>query len=210
MITRSDKEQVDFLQTNINKLPLNDRNFAGCVVEGANAKIRRIGFATEKQRACIDKLVARIETPVPVENERVKTEVGNLARLLEMFDKAQDNIKNPAINIELAGRSIKLTLASSTAPVPGSIYVVEDNKWWYGRILRDGKFEASPRYPTPDGLVDSLIEFASDPARIASEHGRKTGNCCFCSRDLTDKRSTLVGYGPICATRFGLPWGEVV
>jgi len=34
-----------------------------------------------------------------------------------------------------------------------------------------------------------------------------TGNCCFCRRELTDKRSTEVGYGPICADHFSLPWG---
>ena len=27
-------------------------------------------------------------------------------------------------------------------------------------------------------------------------------------RALSDDRSTAVGYGPICADHFGLPWGE--
>src|SRR6185436_1560785 len=42
----------------------------------------------------------------------------------------------------------------------------------------------------------------------AVAHGHTTGNCSFCARDLTDPRSTSVGYGPICAQHFGLPWGD--
>jgi hypothetical protein len=42
---------------------------------------------------------------------------------------------------------------------------------------------------------------------VAAEHGHKTGNCCFCSRPLNDARSTEVGYGPVCADKWELPWG---
>ncbi len=31
----------------------------------------------------------------------------------------------------------------------------------------------------------------------------------LCGLDLTDERSTSAGYGPICAGKYGLPWGEV-
>lgn len=33
--------------------------------------------------------------------------------------------------------------------------------------------------------------------------------CCFCGRDLDTAESISVGYGPICAAKYGLPWGEV-
>lgn len=42
----------------------------------------------------------------------------------------------------------------------------------------------------------------------AARFGKTTGRCVFCSRMLTDERSIEVGYGPICAEREGLPWGE--
>ncbi len=49
-------------------------------------------------------------------------------------------------------------------------------------------------------------------ARIAYEYGL-SGRCMFCARDLTDDRSNPhrggVGYGPVCADKYGLPWGEV-
>lgn len=45
----------------------------------------------------------------------------------------------------------------------------------------------------------------------AAKHGRDHGNCIFCNLDLTDPNSDPakggVGYGPICAKKYGLPWG---
>jgi len=35
-------------------------------------------------------------------------------------------------------------------------------------------------------------------------------NCCFCGRDLDTAESISMGYGPICADKYGLPWGEVI
>lgn len=45
-------------------------------------------------------------------------------------------------------------------------------------------------------------------AADAAKFGHITGQCVFCARKLTDERSIAVGYGPVCAEREGLPWGE--
>jgi hypothetical protein len=45
-------------------------------------------------------------------------------------------------------------------------------------------------------------------AEQAAEFGHVTGQCVFCSRLLTDERSLAVGYGPVCASKNGLAWGE--
>jgi hypothetical protein len=47
-------------------------------------------------------------------------------------------------------------------------------------------------------------------AEQAAAFGRLTGQCVFCARELTDQRSIDVGYGPVCAGKNGLPWGELV
>ena len=44
-------------------------------------------------------------------------------------------------------------------------------------------------------------------AADAAALGHSTHHCVFCSLELTDERSTIVGYGPICAGKHGLPWG---
>ena len=47
-----------------------------------------------------------------------------------------------------------------------------------------------------------------DPASYSARVGRETGSCCFCRKGLTTKASLAAGYGPICASKLGLPWGE--
>jgi hypothetical protein len=59
-----------------------------------------------------------------------------------------------------------------------------------------------------DAVRAFIVDFSNNPEQVARVHGHATGNCCFCTRELTDARSVAVGYGPICASHFGLEWGE--
>jgi hypothetical protein len=49
---------------------------------------------------------------------------------------------------------------------------------------------------------------ATNPAAAGKAYGQRVGNCSFCSLPLEDGRSVHVGYGPVCAEKWGLPWGE--
>ena len=55
---------------------------------------------------------------------------------------------------------------------------------------------------------------SAELAEIAAKYGAQRGTCIFCARALTDERSNPslggVGYGPTCAERYELPWGEVL
>ena len=46
------------------------------------------------------------------------------------------------------------------------------------------------------------------PSEFLAECGKDMGQCCYCGKQLDDKRSKEVGYGPVCAEHFGLPWGQ--
>lgn len=82
-----------------------------------------------------------------------------------------------------------------------------DAPHWYGRIEADGTVRFGKGW---NSVKDVVAEFNSDPEGVARAYGKRTGNCCFCSRELETKESLAVGYGPICADKFGLPWGELV
>lgn len=84
----------------------------------------------------------------------------------------------------------------------------EENRW-FGRIDLDGVFHPSRSLNPVElkAVVGMLKQFAADPATVAGKVGRWLGRCCFCHRGLSDERSTAVGYGPICASHYGLPWG---
>lgn len=81
---------------------------------------------------------------------------------------------------------------------------------WYAKVwespLGDGQFEWSYAGRKP---LYSLTEEHRISAEDAARFGQVTGTCVFCGRKLTDERSIDVGYGPKCAAKNGLPWGEV-
>ena len=56
-------------------------------------------------------------------------------------------------------------------------------------------------------MVEVLRRFADDPVGTARLFGRLTGQCCFCCKALSNPPSVNAGYGPYCASKYGLPWG---
>lgn len=73
--------------------------------------------------------------------------------------------------------------------------------------IRQGQFHSRPE-ATPAHIA-TLSEFDTDVAQGAKVYGRAFGHCCFCGLTLTDQPSVEAGYGPVCAGRWGLPWGQV-
>lgn len=60
--------------------------------------------------------------------------------------------------------------------------------------------------PSPAaGVLLAILE--NDPADVARLHGQRTGRCCFCRKPLITNESVTMGYGPVCADNWGLPWG---
>jgi hypothetical protein len=167
-------------------------------------------WLSDKQFALLD-LLARRGADNGSSPGRVKSAIGDLAPLMALFDRAKARLKYPAIIMgDGAGASYRLKIAGDKARVPGSVNVTSENgQDWYGRILTSGEFEASPRVATPSALVPALVEFARDPARAAGAHAKATGRCCFCGLPIgegDDPRARAVGYGEVCASKWGLPF----
>lgn len=131
--------------------------------------------------------------------------------LVEMLHTAGEHLKFPRIVVQFDEGSIRLNIAGPTSKRPGSLNVTSDGAYedrtWYGRIHQEsGRFETAFK-GAPDWVVDALIKFNEDPAGTASLQGQRYGNCCFCRLELTTNESLAVGYGPVCAEHYGLPWG---
>jgi hypothetical protein len=132
----------------------------------------------------------------------------NLSAIVALFQSASDHQTRPKIRLTTRdGQRIVMSLAGSSSAHAGKIRVTDGAAFgsggtFFGWIAGDG----STTVVNP-GVLGMLKEFAVNPAEIAAYYGRKHGHCCFCARDLTDVRSTTVGYGPICADHYGLPWG---
>lgn len=139
--------------------------------------------------------------------------VGDLSGIFALFQRARQHLRFPAIVLNVPGYSdaMRISVAGQAAREPGSLTVtaneerVMGRRRWFGRVLTNGSFQ--PGRDVPAGVADQLRRFAANPVEVAAEHGRLTGRCCFCNHALEDERSTSVGYGPVCAEHYGLPWG---
>lgn len=130
--------------------------------------------------------------------------------ILDLFARAAEHLQYPRIRLEAGGKRVVISQAGQKSKYPGALNITDGAPYgenvWYGRVTQDGAFTRG-RDCTDE--IQALIErFAEQPAEIAAEYGRLTGQCCFCGRHLEDERSTATGYGPICAEHWGLPWGD--
>jgi hypothetical protein len=130
--------------------------------------------------------------------------VGDAAGIVALFATASSRLKHPKISVvdSATNLTIKLSPAKADSRNAGFIYV-KANDQYAGKLGSDGRW--FPVGTCPAGVAEFLVEFAKAPARHAAVHGHRTGNCCFCSRLLTDAVSVAVGYGPVCAENYGLP-----
>jgi hypothetical protein len=146
------------------------------------------------------------KTPSQVERENVfGSEVGaGLVKISEMFQAAKVYIKRPKIKLKNNNEEIVISMAPDTGKNSGFLYV-KVSGLYMGKISPEGRFAGVSG--TSKELREYLASFSQNPEVMAAQYGKETGNCCFCSRLLTDDRSVTVGYGPICAENFGLNWG---
>lgn len=130
--------------------------------------------------------------------------VGDLKPLADMFRTARQHLKYPKLTVGVDGKPYTFSLAGDTSRNPGCIYV-KSAGLYLGKVTPAGEFHQSRDAADADRAA--VNKFSANPVAVAGLHGHVTGNCCFCSKKLSDERSTEVGYGKVCAGHYGLPWG---
>ena len=134
------------------------------------------------------------------------------------------NLINAARKVARDDNALDLSgVPSGTYGVPGGdtrLKVQIDNvakgKWAGFIFVKDGaEYGQQKRYgmQKPGGtykgeITEALRAIAGDIAGAAKAYGDLTSKCTFCGLPLEDKRSTDAGYGPTCATKYNLPWGN--
>ena len=131
-------------------------------------------------------------------------------KIQEMFQKAATKLKRMKVELKtVGGERVVFKPAGEHSKYHGSIMVTDGRRFgenqFFGFIDLDGVFHHGKRC-NPE-VVELVTQFGDDPELVAMQYGRENHVCCFCMRGLTDKRSTDVGYGPVCADRYGLNWG---
>lgn len=193
---------VEALQAVMSKMSSRDVEFAGSLV----SNFFRYGQLSDKQMTWVSTLTNRVVAPKPVQ----PAEQVNVQAIQDLFDLAGKNLRRVKVKLQAkSGQNVAFSRAGANSKYAGQILITDGLPYgqnqFFGRIDVNGDF-----YPTSraDAAVCGLVrEFAADPAGSAGRYGRLTGGCSFCNHGLKDERSTQVGYGPICAKNFGLPWG---
>ncbi len=200
-------ENVEKLKSNLNTLSEGDKKFASSLLN----QLDKRGTLSDKQWPWIAKLADRAVAGPP--KQKTAT-IGSMTGLVELLAAAGTNLKYPKIRLVTDnGLTILLGKAGPKSKFPGTINIAGPGSFydriWYGRVTVDGEFNIAHRIDdkAADDVSAILSKMSNDPAGTAAAYGKTTGSCCFCAKTLTDERSTDVGYGPVCAGNYSLPWG---
>ena len=191
------------LETSLHKLNPKDRQFAESLLRG----FATYGSFTSKQRWWVNKLIARASG---AEEKGAKMTVPGGELVKFMHRAVSSKLKWPKVRLAAGSQPVVLSVAGERSKHAGAVNVTDGGPYgsnlWFGRINMDGSFTAG--HKCTQDVADLLTKLAEKPAETAAAYGHMTGSCCFCGRELTDGRSVSVGYGPVCAGHYQLPWGE--
>ena len=192
-------KQVSFLASLMDQLNL-DAAEIGCACTSTHSVLTSKGAS-----GLIGQFLADVKKLPP--KVKPTCNVGDLSAVIKLMTDAKASIKWPKIRFEDA--DIRLTISGDRAKVPGAVNVTSNAGYgesvWYGRIMTDGTFD--PSFKVTDAVKDFLTNLAADVRGTVKAHGKDTGNCCFCSRELTVEKSVQAGYGSVCAKTYSLPYG---
>ena len=132
-------------------------------------------------------------------------------KVVKILHDANEHIQYPRIELN---NNFTLQLAGANSKYPKSVNITDGKPFgsnkWYGRLSTGGTlFMPNHMQPFGEALQTELGLFQLDPAKYATAYGKELGNCMFCRKNLSNQQSVAVGYGPICADHYGLPWGDL-
>jgi hypothetical protein len=165
------------------------------------------GRLTVNQRPWLHKLAMDVVAPPPPPAPAVSGLMG----IVSLFNHALAHLKRPKLTFDFgSNRRLRIAMAGARSRYAGDFMVTDGGPFgsnrYFGRIARATGDMIAGR-DMEEWVAEALDALNTDPAEFAAQYGHESGACCFCNLTLTDERSTAVGYGPVCATHYGLPWG---
>ena len=214
-------EDVKTLCDNMEKLSDRDKSFAqslvGQAIRKGSLSPRQLPYFADLVKKSATAVAKPTYTPKPKPAPLPKQEDSGWEAVNELFEAAHDNgLKIARIRVPTTKGYIQFSSKAKqsydratskfiTVGRDGPIFMKELHAKNIGHIKRDTSM-AIFNGNVPITTITELQDFKNDPMGTLAGDGKKTGNCCFCGRDLTDHRSTAHGYGPICAKRYKLAW----
>lgn len=103
--------------------------------------------------------------------------------------------------------------APAAPPLDEGVYVGPDGEYVMVTTSDAGNLYGKVWDGTRFAYVRGALRLARAGRPITADEaaafGYANARCVFCARTLSTAESTAVGYGPVCAANYGLPWGVV-
>ena len=161
-------------------------SFAGSLWDQLNTK----GFLTDNQlKYCKPKAGPK----------SVGVSESGCEKMLKAFSTARSSGLR---KLRLHVKDYIFSLAGENSVNAGSIYVKTGYYDQYlGKITPKGEF--FPPRNVKQEIISEITDICRDPLTKAIMHGKETGRCSCCGRELTNPESIARGIGPICAAKWG-------
>lgn len=195
------KEQITLATELGNLAPFAEAKNQGFILSLCECVLKSNKALSEKQLYWAKEAGKAASSQTAMQTATLAMTFTNIAAL---FATALDKgLAYPKISYDL--ETCRLVLAYS--PSYASIAIRVGNRS-IGALALNGTM--SKNYPIKDAkILACLVEIEKDPVKAAKLSGKQTGSCCFCGRELTDARSVIHGYGPICAAHWNIPWDDL-
>jgi hypothetical protein len=189
------------------------------IFDGRGDAVTKAGYSAEEETKATQPAALPVAEP--------QRFTGPLAFLADTFTVAVGyGLKRPMLRLHFGDRRFKFYLSKrgtvclktgelTGAAEDGSRDPVGDEQ--YAGCLLRGQFlpakvgteggqpgKTRELLPTEREFIDRL---AKDAVGFIAQCGKDMCRCCYCGQPLEDVRSKAVGYGEVCAKRWGLPWG---
>jgi len=164
--------------------------------------VTKYGSLTDGQLAAVRRCMQRDAERAAVRAARPADAVvagEGFARMLAAFAAAKvSGLKHPKFRVaELA-----FSLAGANSQNAGCLYVKDAAGTYLGKVTAAGGFFKSSDCDATK--ADTVRSVCADPLAAAVMHGKQTGSCSCCGRELENAESVALGIGPICREKWGL------
>lgn len=177
--------------------------------------------ATEKQMDFLRKLIAEKDFYSLVDSDRKKvtwfnngghpTAAGASALIDILLVTAPAHGTEVKVELEkgdihvVDGSYVRVHISQGTGnPYACVANIIREAVWEDGKVVEPGEVE----WDFVSGLVTKLSTANKATPEQAKQFATLAGRCIYCSRAIDTPESTKVGYGPVCAVKYGLPWGS--
>lgn len=163
--------------------------------------LARYGCLTEAQMSAVHRCMARdAERTKEREERKPDAEVSGAGfeRMLKAFETAMaSGLRRPKFRVG----DYVFSPAGAASANAGCIYVKREGTY-LGRITAAGAFFGSRDASDRDKA--EIARISAYPLSAAVMHGKATGRCSCCGRELENEESVALGIGPICRQKWGL------